>query len=325
MADQITGNGVEKIRSAVAQDLLSGRIDLLLGWEKGHYWWQSRPLFATTREDLDRLVWDSFCGVNLSRYLPDELNGQKKVGVLVKGCDARALNRLVQDRIVERKQVIAYGLPCPGILDYDRLVEAAGGRLEGITESNEQVTVQGANGSQTVPRNDLLQDRCRDCRYPDPVTYDQLLLEPLGKRQAAARFTAVTEREKASPDERYAYWTGELQRCLRCYACREVCPCCSCRECFVEQECPRWLGKSVELSEVFSFHLVRAYHCAGRCIECGECARACPMGINLMELNRKLIKDIDELYGEYEAGLDPEQEPPLLTYQPDDPAAFSEK
>jgi len=71
-----------KVREAVAQDLLGGRINLLLGWEKGHYWWQSRPLFARTEKDLEKLVWDSFCAVNLSRYLLDELKDHDKIGVL---------------------------------------------------------------------------------------------------------------------------------------------------------------------------------------------------------------------------------------------------
>ena len=93
----------------------------------------------------------------------------------------------------------------------------------------------------------------------------------------------------------------------------------------MEQEQPSWLGKAFNESENFLFHIIRAYHGAGRCIDCGECARACPVGIPLQELNRKLIKDINELYGQYEAGLDSEQAPPLLTYLPDDPAAFSEK
>jgi formate dehydrogenase (coenzyme F420) beta subunit len=318
-------NGVAKIRAAVAQDLLSGRINLLLGWEKGHYWWQSRPLFARDEADLAKLAWDSFCAVNLSRYLPEELKENEKVGLLVKGCDSRALNRLVQDRMVPRERVVVYGLPCPGMIDPARLADAAGSYPDGIAEANGRVILKGAGKESELPRDSLLLDKCRHCLYPDPVACDQLLLAPVGGKEAPDRFKAVEEREKLSFDERYAYWEKELQRCLRCYACRQACPACSCRECFVEQEQPRWLGKAYDPGETFLFHLIRAYHIAGRCIDCGECERACPVGIPLQELNRKLIKDINELYGRYEAGLDPEQEPPLLTYSPDDPAAFTEK
>ncbi|MFU8794211.1 MAG: 4Fe-4S dicluster domain-containing protein [Dethiobacteria bacterium] len=316
---------LEKIREAVSQDLLSGRIELLLGWEKGHYWWQSRPLFASSEGDLARLTWDSFCAVNLSRYLLDELKDHQKVGVLVKGCDSRAFNRLLQDNMVQRDRVILYGLPCPGILDYNLLAAEAGSKLKGITEENGQVILKTEDGEIEVNRDEMLMVKCSECLYPDPVVYDQMLLEPLGQKEVPERFKAVNELEALSSEERFAYWEKELSRCLRCYACRQACPYCSCRECFVEQENPRWQGRAYQPSENFLFHLVRAYHGAGRCIDCGECQRACPVDIPLQELNRKLIKDINELYGDYEAGVDAEKEPPLLTYRPDDPAAFSEK
>ena len=50
------------------------------------------------------------------------------------------------------------------------------------------------------------------------------------------------------------------------------------------------------------FHIIRAFHVAGRCTDCGECTRVCPQDIPLHLLNRKFIKDINELYGEYQAG-----------------------
>ncbi len=316
---------LKKIRDAVSQDLLSGRIELLLGWEKGHYWWQSRPLFARSEDDLAKLAWDSFCAVNLSRYLLDELKDHQKVGVLVKGCDSRAFNRLLQDNMIQRDRVVLYGLPCPGILDYKLLAAEAGGDLLSIAEENGKVILKTDHSEVEVERREVMMTKCRDCLYPNPVVYDQLLLEPIAKKEKPETFKAVEELEALSADERFAYWEKELSRCLRCYACRQACPYCSCRECFVEQESPRWQGRAYQPSENFLFHLVRAYHGAGRCIDCGECERACPVDIPLQELNRKLIKDINELYGEYEAGLDVELEPPLLTYRPDDPAAFSEK
>jgi len=318
-------DSIKIIREAVKQDLLGGRISQVLGWEKGHYWWQSRPLFARSEADLEKLTWDSFCGINLSRYLLEELKDHEKVGVLVKGCDARAFNRLLQDNMVKREQVILYGLPCPGMLDYNRLFEEAGAVPSGIAENNGTVILKTGGGDREVKREDVMLDKCRECVYPDPAAYDQMLLSPQGEREAAGRFKPVEELEAMPADERFAYWDKELSRCLRCYACRQACPFCSCRECFVEQESPRWQGRAYQPSENFMFHLVRAYHGTGRCIDCGECERSCPVNIPLQELNRKLIKDINELYGDYEAGLDAEAEPPLLTYRPDDPAAFSEK
>jgi Fe-S oxidoreductase len=70
-----------------------------------------------------------------------------------------------------------------------------------------------------------------------------------------------------------------------------------------------------------TFHFLRAYHLAGRCTDCGNCERACPMDIKMRQLTKKLEKDIYELYG-YQAGLSLYQRPPLDTYRPDDPQEF---
>ena len=139
-----------------------------------------------------------------------------------------------------------------------------------------------------------------------------------GNRAHAQRYE---EFESWSADERWAYFTREFERCIRCYACREACPVCYCTECFVDQSQPDWFGKSDDLSDVMAFHLVRIYHVAGRCLDCGACDRACSMHIDLRTLGRKLEKDVRELF-EYEPGMDVESAPLLGTFRPDDPQAF---
>ena len=69
------------------------------------------------------------------------------------------------------------------------------------------------------------------------------------------------------------------------------------------------------------FHLARAYHLAGRCAGCGECERVCPVNLPLMLLNRKLEKDIKDIF-EYTAGTNPDEKPLLSSFNPKDPNHF---
>ena len=89
----------------------------------------------------------------------------------------------------------------------------------------------------------------------------------------------------------------------------------------VEQLSPQWVRRSVNTSENSAWNILRAFHLAGRCIGCGECQRVCPMDIPLMEINKKLEKDVKELF-DYEAGIDSEAEPLLAAFKPDDPEDF---
>jgi hypothetical protein len=45
------------------------------------------------------------------------------------------------------------------------------------------------------------------------------------------------------------------------------------------------------------------------------------MDIPLMELNKKIEKEIREMF-EYDAGLNPEEKPLLAMFKPDDPEEF---
>ena len=120
-------------------------------------------------------------------------------------------------------------------------------------------------------------------------------------------------------DERFEFWRGELSKCIRCNACRNVCPACTCEQCVFDNPNSGIAQKAADDSfEENMFHIIRAFHVAGRCTDCGECSRVCPEHIPLHLLNRKFIKDIDSLYGEYQAGEDTDVKHPLISFTQED-------
>ncbi len=90
--------------------------------------------------------------------------------------------------------------------------------------------------------------------------------------------------------ERMAFWKAEFDRCMKCYACRQVCPLCYCERCVADKNRPTVIDTSATLKGNFAWHITRAFHLAGRCVGCDECTRACPAGIDLRLLNLSLAR-----------------------------------
>ena len=310
MRDQL----VEK----ATQLLADGTVTRVLGWKKGEFDYDVTPAVFADVEALKDFVFDDFCGANFSKYLIKETGKEGKVLVFLKPCDTYSFNQLLTEHRFDREKVYAVGIPCDGMIDIAKVKENVGDGILSV-KSEAEVTVETLyDGTKTIAKNDVLAERCVNCKSKKHVAYDELLGED-GDVLDSKRFDQVAELEAMTPDERYAFWQNELSKCIRCNACRDVCPACTCEKCVfgnpnsgVENKAP------ADSFEEKMFHIIRAFHVAGRCTDCGECSRVCPQNIPLHLLNRKFIKDINTFYGEYQAGEEVGSRAPLVNYTLDD-------
>ena len=304
-----------------ACELLSdGTVDRVIGWKMGEFAYDVTPAVFRSAEELEEsFVWNDFCGANFSKYLVKETaKGEGKVLVFLKSCDTYSFNQLLTEHRFDREKVYAIGVPCNGMLDPKLLKDRAEGILS-VNDNGETVEIETLyDGTVSVKRDELLPDRCLNCKSKKHVAYDELLGED-GEVAESASFDEVAALEKMSADERYAFWQNELSRCIRCNACRDVCPACTCEKCVFDNPNSALENKApANEFEEKMFHIIRAFHVAGRCTDCGECSRVCPQSIPLHLLNRKFIKDIDSFYGDYQAGAEVGSRAPIVNYTTED-------
>ncbi len=308
----------EKIKQIAKKLLDEERVDMVVGFTPGSLPMASVPFCARTPEEVDRMVFDAFCGANLANYLTDR---KEKIGIVVKGCDSRSVvNHIVENKI-DRDQLVVIGVPCTGLVDKKKVAAQYDGEIESVTEEGDTLVVKGTAGEKKIGKAAVADDTCTVCVHRNPVIHDELVGEPVEEQGDAGRYDMIEAVGNMSPEERWNYFEDLYADCIRCYACRNACPLCYCPTCFVDESKPQWVGKGQDETDVRTFHFLRAYHCAGRCVDCGACVRACPMDINVRMLTKKLEKDCLDLY-EWESGIDPDKRPVLDAFSPNDPEDF---
>jgi formate hydrogenlyase subunit 6/NADH:ubiquinone oxidoreductase subunit I len=272
----------EKMRQCAEKLLRDGEAGYVIGWGETRFDDRTTPIFVEDPDGAGAFVWNEYAINSLAKYLLDDKYPDKKIGLFTRGCESRAVNRLLKDNQIKRENVYLIGIPCDG----------------------------------------KKSDRCKLCRERNPILYDVLLWTPDEDPPPSDRFGRAKEIEAMSPDDRYGYWGEVYDSCIRCYACRNACPACNCRECYADMGKTGFQGKQHSRSDNQIFGVTRAFHVGDRCIECGECERVCPMNLPIMGQTQKILKDINELAGEYECGMDATSENYLGRFDLDDKDEF---
>jgi formate dehydrogenase (coenzyme F420) beta subunit len=339
---------VEELRAYAADLLEQGKVKAVVGYRRGTAGAMAEPCVVSQAADAQSLIWDPGCLNNLALYLVKDRKTQaaskapdkRPLAIVAKGCDSRAVSVLLQENYFKREDVVVIGVSCEGsgVVDPRKL----SAKLKGRTVS--KLEFDGADGykvtigktESVIPAADIMADRCLECRAASPVLNDVLFGDAVEQRAYAVPFAAVKEAQEASEEERWATWEHHFDRCLRCFACRSVCPMCYCPECVVDSTAfvitpetsaeekanrVRWCERSAGSGESAMYHLTRAIHLAGRCVDCGECERVCPVNIPLRLLNTKLEMEAFEMF-EYQAGRDSSQSSLLSSFRDEDPNAF---
>ncbi len=319
---------VDIMRKRALQLLGSGTVNRVIGWKNGEFGYDQTPAVFKTEDELSALVYDSFSSPNLSKYLIEESKKEGKILAFLKPCDTYSFNQLIKEHRINRDGVYIVGIECCGMVDINKLKALGAVGVNGIADDGETITAHTLYGDKTFKKEEVLLEKCLACKGKKHVAFDELIIVNAQDDEAKPRFDGVKEIEAMTPDERFAFWRSQLSKCIRCNACRNVCPACSCLQCVFDNPKSGVASKATpDTFEEQMYHVIRAFHVAGRCTDCGECSRVCPQNIPLHLLNRKFIKDMNEFYGEYQAGADTETRPPLVNYTAGDvePTVISDK
>ena len=258
----------KQIQEIAAKLFADDKIDYFVGYRQNGFDDNQVPVLISDPKDVTKLVFNDKSVFNLVNYLKQEHTKNKRIGLVVKGCDSRSLNLMVTENQVKREKLYVVGICCEGVMD----------------DSEQKM------------------QNCQECVVPDAVLYDELLGTPAGKRDYKVNVD-ISELAKKPLTDRTKYFEEIFVNCIRCNACRHSCPLCYCAKCCIDQETSTLYSGSNTTSSAFHALMTWSLHLAGRCVDCRNCEKACPSHLPLHLLHKQNESVIYENFQEHLAGV----------------------
>ena len=330
----------EVVQNIARGMLRAGLVDEVLAFARGLTESDIVPLFITDQQDVDRIVTISYYPSSLAKLVAEYRDKNKKIGMVVRSCDARAMVELVKRQQLNLENFYLVGIECYGVVkNRDKGHE--------IYIFSKEMKIDG----ELKPLDEgILSPNCRRCEYPIPTMADvSCRIEQSGETLVTANtekgrkilsaanipieeghqsdITAMKERAARWQDrefgelremeskERLSYWLSQFDKCIKCYGCRNSCPLCYCEDCYLGPE--RLLIQREEIPPQRLFHITRLIHVGDSCLNCGQCEATCPMEIPISKLYHMLYKELSGIF-KYESGLDIDTLPPVSAITDED-------
>lgn len=152
------------------------------------------PYLFCEGDDLSQLVLEPPYPLAQTVSLLQKRHPEARLGIVARGCDARALIEMAKRNQVHPERLYLLGMACSA----DKAVECY----------------------------------CSD-PAPDPAQWPAgvLIGEPVA---GAPPNPMVAEYEDMSLQERGAFWQAQFVKCIKCFGCRNICPECFCEACALE-------------------------------------------------------------------------------------------
>lgn len=93
---------------------------------------------------------------------------------------------LLQENLINREDVVVFGMGCNGTIDINRVLAKIGDvtEVESVTGSGATLKVRADGKDYEFAMQDVAQDKCRACTVPNAVIHDHFAARPRTSRTA---------------------------------------------------------------------------------------------------------------------------------------------